>query len=326
MTLPDQLDPEIAEAIRAMPIPDMDESLLAAIREFPFPVAELSDAVTREEMEVPATDPGDLPVPVRVHAPADRRGPLPGVIAIHGGGYVIGDRTMYDMTFDRWCIDPGMVAVSVGYRLSPETAYPGALEDCYRSLVWAVENAEALGIDPTCIGVYGASAGGGLAAGLALLAKDRGQVDLSFQFLQYPMIDDRQVTPSSQLEDLHVWSRHSNTFGWRAYLGDRYGGEDIPVYAAAARAQDQDLVGLPPTYICVGSLDGFRDEDIAYAQRLLWAGVPTELHVLPGVPHGFEMIGDSAMARQSGDNADQWIRRQVGDRRTGGQPGSGAAE
>src|ERR1700677_1700027 len=166
MTVPDQLDPEIAEAIMAMPIPDMDQSLIAAIREFPFPVADLSDAVTREEMEVPATNSGDLPVPVRVHAPAERSGPLPGVIAIHGGGYVIGDRTMYDMTFDRWCIDPGMVAVSVGYRVSPETPYPGALEDCYRSLLWTVENAEALGIDPTCIGVYGASAGGGLAAGL----------------------------------------------------------------------------------------------------------------------------------------------------------------
>jgi acetyl esterase/lipase len=309
MTPGDELDPEIAEAIRAMPIPDIDEDLLKDIREMSFPGPDLSDLVTREEMKVPEVNPGDLPVPVRVHAPVDRSGPLPGVVAIHGGGYVIGDRTMYDGLFDRWCIDPGMVAVSVGYRLAPETPYPGALEDCYRALMWTLENAEALGIDPSRIGLYGASAGGGLAAGLALLARDRGEVGVAFQFLQYPMLDDRQVTPSSKLDGLHVWSRHSNSFGWKAYLGDRYGGDDVPVYAAAARADDLD--GLPPAYICVGALDGFRDEDIAYAQRLLQAGVPTELHVLPGVPHGFELVGESAISRQSAHNADEWIRRQL---------------
>jgi acetyl esterase/lipase len=109
-----------------------------------------------------------------------------------------------------------------------------------------------------------------------------------------------------------VWSRHSNTFGWRSYLGARYGADDVPAYAAAARAGD--VSGLPPAYVCVGSLDGFRDEDIAYAQRLLQAGVPTELHVLPGAPHGFELMGDTALARQSAGNADAWIRRQLRDR------------
>jgi acetyl esterase/lipase len=310
----DQLDPEIAEAVRAMPIPDLDEHLVRGMRGLSFPGPELSDLVTREEIEVPGVDPGDLPVPARVHAPVDHSVQLPGIVAIHGGGYVIGDRTMYDGLFDRWCVDPGMVAVSVGYRLAPETPYPGPLEDCYRALKWTATNAETLGIDPSCIGLYGASAGGGLAAGLALLARDRGEVNVAFQFLQYPMLDDRQTTPSSQRDDLHVWSRLSNSFGWKAYLGDLYGGDDIPGYAAAARAED--LSGLPPAYVCVGSLDGFRDEDIIYAQRLLQAGVPTELHVLPGVPHGFELMGDSAIARQSTINADEWIRRQLRVRRS----------
>jgi len=305
----DQLDPEIAEAVWAMPVPDLDENLLRDARELSFPGPESSDLVTRDEMEVPGVDPGDLPVPVRVHAPVFRSVRLPGVVAIHGGGYVIGDRTMNDGVFDRWCLDPGMVGVSVGYRRAPETPYPGPLEDCYRALKWTAANAEALGIDPSCIGLYGASAGGGLAAGLALLARDRGEVDVAFQFLQYPMLDDRQVTPSSQLDGLHVWSRHSNAFGWRAYLGELYGDDHLPGYAAAARAEN--LEGLPPAYICVGTMDGFRDEDIAYAQRLLQAGVPTELHVLPGVPHGFELMGDSTIARQSGLNADEWIRRQL---------------
>jgi len=306
-----QLDPEIADTVRAVPFPDLDENVLGDMRAFAFPGPELCDLVTREELEVPGLNTGDPSVPVRVHAPVDRLAPLPGVVAIHGGGYVIGDRTMCDGLFDRWCLDPGMVGVSVGYRRAPETPYPGPLDDCYRALKWTVTNAEALGIDPSCIGVYGVSAGGGLAAGLTLLARDRGEIDIDFQFLQYPMLDDRQATPSSQLDDLYLWSRRSNAFGWKAYLGNLYGGHDIPAYAAPARAQV--IEGLPPAYICVGAMDGFRDEDIAYAQRLLQAGVPTELHVLPGLPHGFDFLGDSAIARQSALNGDEWIRRQLRD-------------
>ena len=308
----DQLDPEIAETVRAVALPDLDENLLQVMRELSLPGPELSDLVTREEMEIPAVSPGDFPIAVRVHAPADWSDLLPGVVALHGGGYVFGDKAMYDGLFDRWCLDPGMVGVSVEYRLAPETPYPGPLEDCYRALQWTATNAEALGIDPSCIGLYGASAGGGLAAALTLLARDRGEIDIAFQFLQYPMLDDRQITPSSQLDDLHLWSRRSNEFGWRAYLGDLYGSDDIPGYAAPARAED--LEGLPHAYICVGAMDGFRDEDITYALRLLQAGVPTELHVLPGVPHGFDAMGDSAIARQSDHNADEWIRRQVRSR------------
>ena len=141
-----------------------------------------------------------------------------------------------------------------------------------------------LGIDPDRIGIGGTSAGGGLAAALALLARDRGEVPVAFQLLECPMLDDRQETSSSQLEGLPVWSRESNEFGWRSYLGELYGSDDVPALAAPARARD--LRGLPPALVIVGGADGFRDEDVLYALRLNQAGVPTELHVLPGAPHG----------------------------------------
>ena len=306
------LDPEIAPAVEALPIPDLTADVLPMMRSFTFPQGELSDAVSREETEVP----GERPIPVRVHRPVGQDDALPGILAIHGGGYVIGDRTMYDALFDRWCVELGVVGVSVGYRLAPETPFPGPLDDCYAALQWTSAHADHLGIDPTCIGVYGASAGGGLAAGLALLARDRGEVDVAFQFLQYPMLDDRQLTPSSQLDGLPVWSRHSNTFGWSSYLGDLHGTDDVPAHAAAARAED--LAGLPPAFIAVGALDGFRDEDIRYATRLNQAGVPAELHVYPGAPHGFEMAGDTAVARQAARNGEDWMRRQL---RRGGSAG-----
>ena len=162
---------------------------------------------------------------------------------------------------------------------------------------------------PGHIGIAGASAGGGLAAALALLARDRGEVPLRFQLLDCPMLDDRQITPSSRLDGLHIWSRDSNTFGWRSYLGDLYGTADVPPYAAPGRATD--LRGLPPAYVCVGAVDGFRDEDIDYAMRLNQAGVPTELHVYPGVPHGVMLFPDAPVAKRYVRGIEEWIGRQL---------------
>ena len=170
--------------------------------------------------------------------------------------------------------------MSVDYRLAPETPYPGPLEDCYRGLVWTYEHADELGIDPERIGIMGVSAGGGLAAALALLARDRGEVPVAFQLLDSPMLDDRQRTPSSRQDGLAVWSRGSNTFGWKSYLGDLYGRDDVPATAAPARATD--LSGLPPAFVSVGAVDGFRDEDIDYALRLNQAGVPDGAARVPG--------------------------------------------
>ena len=300
----DRLDPEIAEAIKLVPFDDLTAEALPPLRvRFGMPG---SDRVERTDREVP----GDPPVPVRVHTPTDFDGVLPGVLSIHGGGYVLGTNLMDDPILDELCPNLGLVGVSVEYRLAPETPYPGPLEDCYRGLQWTFENAAALGIDPNCIGVMGVSAGGGLAAALCLLARDRGQLPIAFQLLDQPMLDDRQATPSSRQDGLAVWSRNSNRFGWQAYLGGLHGTDDVPPTAAPARATD--LSGLPASFVSVGAADGFRDEDIDYALRLNQAGVPTELHVYPGGCHGFNVMAPgAALSQQSLRNMKDWLRKQL---------------
>ena len=248
-------------------------------------------------------------VPLRIHRPREVDGPLPGVISIHGGGYVLGSYDMDDLRFESWCPDAGVIGISVDYRLAPECPYPGPLEDCYRGFRWAYDNAQELGLDRSRMGVYGVSAGGGLAAALALLLRDRGEMPLAFQLLEAPMLDDRQQTPSSNLDGLAVFSKQSNEFCWRAYLGEGYGGLDVPYYAAPARVTN--LSGLPPSFISVGAVDGFRDESIDYGLRLNQAGVATELHVYPGAPHGFQMFVDSRVARQAQRDSDNWLARVV---------------
>lgn len=299
------LDPEVAEALAAFPIdlgvltPELLSTIRDAMGSMPQTV-ELSDRVSRVDHAVSAD------VSVRVHRPVGVEGALPAVYWIHGGGLVLGANTMADARFDRWCQELGCVGVAVEYRLAPEFPYPTPLEDCYEGLQWTIQHADELGIDTARLGIGGDSAGGGLAAGLALLARDRGGPSIAFQLLVYPMIDDRQITPSSQWAD-PVWPPSANTFGWTSYLGDRKGGPDVPVYAAAARATD--LAGLPPTYIHVGALDGFSDEDIDYAVRLRHAGVPVELHVFPGGPHGFDsIVAGSAISKRANGQLEGWLR------------------
>ena len=306
----DLLDPEIATMLEALPAIVVDSTTIDVIRQFPLGATyEPSGAVTFEDHAVPPRDGSGPDVKVRVHRPVGVEGPLPAVYAIHGGGYVIGTYESDDARFEVWCVKHRCIGVSVEYRLAPETPYPGPLDDCYAGLAWTVEHADELGIDAGRIGVLGTSAGGGLAAGLALLVRDRGELSLAFQLLECPMIDDRQVTPSSRLDGLAVWSRASNEFGWRSYLGDRYGTDDIPAYAAAARATD--LAGLPPALVNVGGADGFRDEDIDYALRLGQAGVATELHVYPGAPHGVQMFPGSDAARRWNRHENEWLARQL---------------
>jgi acetyl esterase/lipase len=300
------LDPDVLEQVSVFADFTLDSETLSVTRSFDFAVAvELSHAVERTDQIVP----GDPDVLIRIHGPAGAEGDLPCVYSIHGGGYVIGSFTMDDPLFDAWCPKFGCVGVSVEYRLAPETPFPGPLEDCYLGLKWVYEHAGELQIDPAQIGVHGTSAGGGLAAALALLARDRGEIPLRYQLLDCPMLDDRQTTPSSQLDDLYVWNRDSNAFGWRSYLGDLYGTPSVPAYAAAARATN--LAGLPPAYVCVGAVDGFRDEDVEYATRLNQAGVPTELHVVPGAPHGIAMFPDTDVAKRYPGGIEDWLGRQI---------------
>ncbi|MBO0730227.1 MAG: alpha/beta hydrolase [Acidimicrobiaceae bacterium] len=304
-----QIDPDVTEALAQFADFRVGPDTLETLRTTPItePV-ELSDDVERTDHTFPGAT-GAPDVTVRVHRPRGTRGTLPCVYSIHGGGYVIGSYSMDDARFDSWCPRLQCVGVSVEYRLSPETAYPGPLDDCYAGLAWVHAHAGELGIDPARIGILGASAGGGLAAGLALLARDRGEIPVAFQVLVYPMIDDRQITPSSQVE-LPIWNPSANEFGWRAYLGPLYGTNGVPPYAAPSRATA--LEGLPPAYVMVGTADGFHDEDVDYALRLNAAGVPTELHLYPGAPHGFDMMmADAPVAKRARQSMEAWVEHHL---------------
>ena len=210
-----------------------------------------------------------------------------------------------------YAVQLGCVVVSVEYRLAPEHPHPAPVEDCYAGLVWTAKNAAELGIDPDRLAVGGLSAGGGLAAGTVLLARDRGGPALAFQLLVCPMLDDRNVTPSShEFAEAVVWNRAANLFGWTALLGDAAGTDEVSPYAAPARATD--LSGLPPAYIDVGELEVFRDECVDYAQRLVQAGVSTEFHLYPGAFHGFDgMIPDAEISRRAAAERVVALRRAL---------------
>jgi acetyl esterase/lipase len=245
-------------------------------------------------------EPGDPDITVRGIKPADSEGPLPLVYWIHGGGFIFGSGLMPDPRLEHWVKDLGCCVVSVEYRLAPESPFPAALHDCYAGLRWAVA-----ALAPSRVVVVGASAGGGLAASLSHLVRDRGELHLDYLALIYPMIDDRRTTPSSQLDTV-VWTPGANRLGWEWYLGEA---TETPVLAAVARATD--LSGLPPTFVGVGGLDLFRDEDVQYALRLAQAGIPTELHVYPGAPHGFEIMTTAPVAQQCNRDLDDAIRRAI---------------
>ena len=248
--------------------------------------------VTHEDISIAGPD-GAPDITVRVYRPIDASGPLPGIYYIHGGGMVLGDLDDENPAAELICEQVGAVVVSVKYRLAPEHPYPAAVEDCYSGLEWLSKNVAELGVDAERLAIYGASAGGGLTLATALLARDRGGPALSFMMPIYPMIDDRHETASSQeITDIGVWDRAGNIEAWDWYLG----GKEADQYAAPARAAD--LSGLPPAFIDVGTVDLFLDEDIAFAQRLMQAGVPVELHVHPGAFHATELVAPQSVLSQ----------------------------
>ena len=240
---------------------------------------------------------GDPEVPVRLYEPAGREGAVPGLLYLHGGGFFLGTLDMFHGSVLRLADELGVVIVSVDYRLAPEHPFPAPVEDCYAALAWTAANAAELGIDLTRLGVTGESAGGGLAAAVALMARDRGGPELCFQYLSIPELDDRLDTPSMhEYTGTPMWNRPNAIYSWTSYLGAEPGGADVSPYAAPARAAD--LSGLPPTCVTAAQFDPLRDEGIHYAQRLLLAGVPTELHAFPGTFHGSAIIQDAAISRR----------------------------
>jgi acetyl esterase/lipase len=231
------------------------------------------------------------------HSPARRRGSA--VLYVHGGGMILGLEHLglvYDLAVRDYVAMCGVPMLVVDYRIAPEHPHPTPVEDCYAALQWLACNAATLGVDPARIGVMGDSAGGGLAAAVCLLARDRGGPPVAQQLLIYPMLDDRAQIPDPRLLPFLTWTYDDNVTGWAALLGDAAGTDAVSPYAAPARATD--LSGLPDTYIDVGDLDIFRDENITYARRLSDAGVPTELHLHPGCPHAFEALARGADVSQ----------------------------
>ena len=298
-------DTELSAPIIDLPDLTLTRADLPALRTLSTVPPAFADGV--EQLDLRAGERGQVgltlfrPIP----APAD----LPCIFWIHGGGMIVGDRHMDDASLNRWCLELGCAFLSVDYRLAPEAPYPLPLDDCDGGLMYLFDQAQEWGLDATRVGIGGRSAGGGLAAALALRLRDRGDRRLLFQYLEYPMLDDRQVTRSSQLDGLAIWSRESNSFGWSSYLGDWYGKDSVPPDAVPARAPD--LKELPPAFLCVGTADGFYDEVVDYCVRLNAAAVPSELHVYAGAPHGFHLFADSQVTQCADADSANWLKRQL---------------
>ncbi|MBN8847090.1 MULTISPECIES: alpha/beta hydrolase [unclassified Sphingomonas] len=294
------IDPELRAFLEAQPTIDITIANLALVREAPLlppaPRPDVAIAISRQL--VPGPD-GAPDIPVLIYRPEGADGALGCIFHIHGGGYVAGTAAAMEPANLSLADALGCAVVSVDYRLAPETPFPGPLHDCHAALRWLAAHAPDLGIDPAAIGVLGESAGGGLAAALALLDRDCGERLLAFQHLVYPMLDDRTCVRESAhpFAGRHVWTARSNQFGWASYLGLEPGPADLDYLAAPGRCGN--LAGLPPAYISTGALDLFVDEDMDYARRLSRAGVPVELALYPGAVHGFDLLPGTAIGERA---------------------------
>ncbi|WP_433502899.1 alpha/beta hydrolase [Pseudonocardia halophobica] len=292
----------------------MTPDMIHTVRGFMDAGAPTDEALARggayriEERRVPG--PAGAPdLTLLICTPRNLKAPAPAIYHTHGGGMISGNRRSSTDSMLDLAEPHGMIVVSVEYRLAPEHPDPAPIEDVYAGLVWTAGHADELGMDPERIVIAGASAGGGLTAGLGLLSRDRGGPAVFGQLLACPMIDDRNDTVSSlQMKGLGVWDHVANQTGWDSLLGSRRGGPDVSPYAAAARATE--LSGLPPTFVDVGSAETFRDEAVAYASRIWAAGGRAELHVWPGGFHGFDNLApDAAVSRAVRKARQDWIGR-----------------
>jgi acetyl esterase len=308
-------DPELAPMIEALPVPDLSDvaELRAMITERIGALDRFasSDDVAVHHIQILGVQ-STAPVAIRLYEPRPHLRSGGALLDLHGGGFVLGalaNTHEHDMRLAR---ETGAVVVAVDYRLSPEHPYPAALDDCHAALCWLSDRADALGMDRDRIAVRGVSAGGGLAAALALLLRDEGGPRLCFQFLVTPALDDRLRTDSVQrFTDTPLWTAQNARDSWAAYLGaDRAGRANVPVYAAPARADD--LTELPAAYISVMEFDPLRDEGIAYARALLAAGINVELHLFPGTFHGSVAIGRAEVSRRERQEEISVLMRHVG--------------
>lgn len=303
--MPFTLDPEIAAGLAALipedaPVPPAGD--IAARREgvealqravhgsVPMP-----DDVSYRDLSTTTEDGAEILL--RWYT-KDDASPGSAVLYAHGGGMILSNVEIYDGPVARYVSATGVPFLSVEYRYAPEYPTPTPVTDCYAGLRHLVEHAAELGVDPARIAIMGDSGGGGVAASLAIYARDQGGPAIAKQLLIYPMLDDRTVSPDAALVPTATWSYDDNVTGWGALLGDTAGGPGVSPYGAAARLED--FAGLPPAYLDVSELDIFRDETLAYAQRLLAAGVSAELHLYPGAPHAFEaLVPTAAVSRRA---------------------------
>lgn len=297
------VDPELLQLLDESPPLELSRAGLADLRaagaallaqqlllEPAFPDIEVA------ERSIPGPE-GSPDVRVLTYTPKNAPRPLPALVWIHGGGYVLGSPEADGLQMKTLVTQIGCVVVSVDYRLAPESPFPAGVEDCYAALQWTHAQAQELGVDRARVAIGGTSAGGGLAAALGLLARDRAELQVAFQLLMVPMLDDRTTVSADPhpFTGEFTWTPEKNVFGWTALLGRAPGGEGVSPYAAPARAES--LADLPPTYIGTGSLDLFLEENMEYARRLARAGVPTELHVYPGAYHGFPRAANARVTK-----------------------------
>jgi acetyl esterase/lipase len=288
------VDLELLPAIKALPKLVLNKATLPQVRPAsPWPPLP-PPAPQPSTRRIPG--PKGVPeIPLVIFDPEPGATSRPALLYIHGGGYVSGTAGFFSSWLQKAAQGSGCLVVSVEYRLAPEMRFPGSLEDNYAALSWLHANADIFGVDRAKIAVGGVSAGGGHTAALCLAARDRKEIPIAFQLLIYPMLDDR--TGSGRTVPLHigtfVWTAENNVYGWSSLLGVPAGSANVPPGAVPARVEN--LAGLPPTFIGVGSIDLFVDEDVEYGRRLVSAGVPTELLVVPGAYHGFDLLVPNAV-------------------------------
>jgi acetyl esterase/lipase len=308
------IDPELTAVLDFLPAIDLTDPVAArtafdaVLESFRGEIPGI-ETLDIEDRFVPGWE-GDPDVGVRVYRPRDRPGPVPGVLMIHGGGFIIGNVESEHASAAMTAMQTGAVVVSVEYRLAPEHPFPAGVHDCYSALRFLADEAGELGVDPARLALMGTSAGGGLAAATALLARDLGGPALCFQMLHIPELDDRLETGSMRaFVDSPLWNRPLAVLSWKAYLGAA-ADDDVSPYAAPSRATD--LAGLPPAYISTAENDPLRDEGILYGLGLLQAGVSVELHQFPGTFHGSALVATAEVSKRAQKESVTVLRRALG--------------